>query len=173
MNNWPDYYKYRVNSTYQNYFEGKYKVMLDFVGEFETIREEGIGIGSISKYLLKKGVKTYGFDICPQMVSLCKENNPSLNVYVDDIFKPQKEKVDMVVTHGVLEHFNDEQILHIIDRYKSENQSSIHYVPIDGYKVPSFGDERLLSVNYWVKTFNPTWFINIKDEDLYLIFENE
>lgn len=170
MSIWSNFYQDRVNSTYQQYFEKKYGILLQMLNDCKSVREEGIGIGSVSKYLIKQGVKTSGFDLCPDMLELCRMNNPTIDCWVGDIFTQQSERVDMVVTHGVLEHFTDTDIKKILDRYKWENQSSVHYVPLNGYEKPSFGDERLLSWEHWVYKFNPTRYVVVDKKDLYLYF---
>lgn len=171
MSKWSRFYEQRVNSSYQNYFEKKYQPMLDFLKSFNVVREEGIGIGigSVSKFLIKENIQTSGFDLCPDMVMLCKKNNPTIDCYVGNIFK-RHEKVDIVVTHGVLEHFSDIDIKKILDRYQWDKQPSLHYVPLEGYITPSFGDERLLSWRNWVNKFNPTSYEVIDNKDLYLYF---
>ena len=169
MSKWSEFYMNRINSTYQDYFEKKYKPMLDILKCFKNVREEGIGIGSVSKFLLKQDINCSGFDLCPDMVELCKKNNPTLNCYVGDIFR-NHDRVDIVVTHGVLEHFSDIDIKKILDRYHWNHQPNIHYVPLNGYVVPSFGDERLLPWKHWVNTFKPTSYEVVDNKDLYLYF---
>lgn len=170
MSRWSEFYVNRINSTYQDYFEKKYGVMLEILSNCNTVREEGIGIGSVSKFLLKRDIDTSGFDLCPEMLKLCKDNNPNIKCQVGDIFTFNGDPVDMVVTHGVLEHFSDEDIQRILDRYKRVGQKSIHYVPLDGYVIPSFGDERLMSYQHWVDKFSPSDFVVNENKDLYLIF---
>jgi hypothetical protein len=63
-----------------------------------------------------------------------------------------------IFSHGVLEHFKDEQIKYIIRRQKQEAQRVIHYVPTNKYVKQSFGDERLMSAKEWIKRFSPTNF---------------
>ena len=70
MSHWSNFYASRINSTYQDYFEKKYGILLEIASVFTTVREEGIGIGSVSKYLLKKNIQTTGFDLCPDMLRL-------------------------------------------------------------------------------------------------------
>lgn len=171
MSRWSNFYGSRINSTYQNYFDKKYGELLEIVNVYNTVREEGIGIGSISKHLIKKGVNVTGFDLCPDMLRLCQLNNPELKLRKGNIFHSSNDKVDIVVTHGVLEHFSDTEITSILNRYKCDNQKSVHYVPLNGYKVPSFGDERLLPYQHWVEQFNPTDYFVKNNEDLILIFE--
>lgn len=171
MSRWSNFYGTRINSTYQDYFEKKYGELLEIVSSTTSVREEGVGIGSISKHLIKKGINVTGFDLCPDMLRLCQLNNPELILRRGDIFQSCEQRVDIVVTHGVLEHFTDPQIEAILNRYKLDGQKSVHYVPLNGYKVPSFGDERLLPYQHWVERFNPTDYFVKNNEDLILIFD--
>lgn len=161
MNDWNGFYKQRINSTYQEYFEARYKLFLEFIKmqNNNTIKELGCGIGSVSKALMKEGFNCSGFDICEKMVWLSNENTNTTNFYKGDIFDA-KVPVDVLgVSHGVLEHFSDEQIQLIC----SQNKNSIHYVPLDKYKTPSFGDERLLPYQHWIDLVNPREFILFND----------
>ena len=50
--NWIDFYKQRVNSSYQDYFNNRYEPFLDVVKKLSNhngIFELGCGIGSVSK----------------------------------------------------------------------------------------------------------------------------
>lgn len=153
MNKWHQFYKERVNSTYQAYFEKRYRPFLDFIAleNATSITEAGCGIASISKYFINYGVACNGYDKSLRMLELAQQNVPSRGFWQDDILKrKQSIKHDgLVITHGVLEHFSDKQIHKILKL----NPYSIHYVPLDLYETPSFGDERLLPVKYWVNEF--------------------
>lgn len=161
---WYDFYSQRVNSTYQDYFEKRYRGMLDFIRSFQPsgIIEAGCGIGSISKALIKSGLRCSGFDNDPQMVKLANKNVPSIIPLFEvlDIFKCGLNNTTLTITHGVLEHFDDGDII----LFKNRFPNSIHYVPLDKYHEPSFGDERLLSKDYWIDTFKPAYHFTINNE---------
>lgn len=150
---WYKFYEKRINSSYQEYFENRYFPFLQ-----ETLRlaygaeaiDAGCGIGSVSKYLSKYQVSVAGFDICPDMVELARRNVPNKMFFENDLTTFKSDR--LVVTHGVLEHFEDDIIHQILDN----NPNSIHYVPLEGYEAPSFGDERLLPKEFWLDTFKPT-----------------
>lgn len=179
---WFDFYMKRINSSYQEYFNRRYKPLLDIILEQKVfaVREEGIGIGSVAKALQALTVDEmyiYGFDQCNKMLELCQENNPWISVYRDDILREGKKlcstfypEPDLVVTHGVLEHFQDDQIQEILSRYRRKKIPNIHYVPTSGYEMPSFGDERLLEPDYWLSKFKPADHLLFNSEkDLLLI----
>lgn len=163
---WHKFYEKRVNSSYQEYFERRYQPFLDTVLTRAfgggVVIDAGCGIGSVSKYLNKRGIFTVGFDLCPDMVALACKNVPDSLFMVRDIKGFESDRT--VVTHGVLEHFDDATIKGILENCPD----SVHYVPLDGYKEPSFGDERLLPKEFWVDTFRPRfWETFNEDEDLY------
>jgi 2-polyprenyl-3-methyl-5-hydroxy-6-metoxy-1,4-benzoquinol methylase len=178
MNNWYEFYKKRINSPYQSYFEERYAPFLKILLSYKKIKEEGIGIGSVSKALVKKGIFCYGTDEDRKVLNLCSLNNPDVTTYQENILSQNKmyqKGTDCIVTHGVLEHFSDEMIKIILNYYKSNLRktvkASVHYVPLDKYSQPSFGDERLLPKEYWIDTFKPTAFFTFNDHhDLCLIF---
>jgi len=154
---WNKFYEERVNSTYQDYFEKKYKPFLDMVMEEQQLDvfEVGCGIGSVSKYLLKHNIECSGIDICPKTVELANINVNKDIFLVGDIFENFTIDCELAVTHGVLEHFNNKQIKHILNLYPY----SIHYVPLDKYHKPSYGDERLLSYQHWLDLVEPEKYV--------------
>lgn len=150
-NKWKDFYKDRVNSPYQTYFETKYKDFLDYILKHKEVVmvEAGCGIGSVSKFLHKHGKVVDGFDLCPEMVKLANINTGTNAFFQKDLFEYKSQF--LTITHGVLEHFDDDKIIEFTKLYPY----SINYVPLDKYITPSFGDERLLSSQYWIDLLQP------------------
>lgn len=179
--NWPDYYKFRVNSLYyEAYFAEKYGLFIDMIckrldeGDITTIIEEGCGIGSITKQLFPKfpNIKYKLRDKDVGMLVLAEKNlscyidrdlypkngallagsdNISFTVY--DIFNSNGIPVTpnaLTITHGVLEHFGDYSIELAIFNMNRYSRTQLHYVPLNGYNTPSFGDERLLPASHWI-----------------------
>ena len=163
-NNWREFYLSRVNSErYKKYFKDRYKVFLDIIlsQDANEIFEAGCGLGTVSLILKEKGIKFSGIDLCKDMAEMANINTNSNNFFQGDIFQNSTET--LTVTHGVLEHFEDECIINFLKLYPN----SIHYVPLDKYVTPSFGDERLLPYKYWIDLINPTqWELFNDDHDL-------
>lgn len=190
------------NKKYENTFRRKYDLFLGYIanrignslnkktGVWEIgIKEEGCGIGTVSK-LVGSFFAPYLFtfsDADPEMIKLCDTNN-SLHIpnsirdetkftfLVEDILSSGKTYTpnSFVVTHGVLEHFSTEDVRSIIEGYNGNDlvRGHIHYVPTDKYTTPSFGDERLCSVEEWVDIIKPTrHIVDNCGKDLYLITE--
>lgn len=171
--NWEEFYKKRINSSYQKYFEKKYLPFLEFIlkQEENIIFEAGCGIGSISKFLIKENKKCFGIDLDKKMVNLAN-HNVGKNIFYQDNLITNKQGISndtLSITHGVLEHFSDEKIIKSLKSLPN----SIHYVPLDKYKIPSFGDERLLSKEYWIElTKTKEWFTFNNGYDLCFKIEN-
>lgn len=164
------------------------------------LKEEGCGIGTISlaisdtedKLIGSLGLKNSSdtkevskvilSDINTSMLKLCYKNtNPIFSgSYLGQVpFFYTKENIcepkffesrTLVVTHGVLEHFSDENIIKIISTYNDDNVLfQAHYVPTDKYEKQSFGDERLLPVETWITLVNPDYYIlDNEGTDLYM-----
>lgn len=164
MSQWSDYYKSRVGETYPEYVIQRYDAFLKEIFEGNSVREEGCGIGSVSKALMMMGFtgKISCFDIDEDQVNLARINLCSSKPYIGNIFD-NHGKVDLIFSHGVLEHFQDDQIKQIINRQKSEAKKVVHYIPSNKYLNPSFGDERLLSKEYWKEVFKPKQIIEFNE----------
>lgn len=164
---WQEFYKKRVNSTYQAYFNDKYSPMIDMILDTDAthVIDAGCGIGSVTKAIM--GHKdTSGFDKCTYMVGLANNNVPNASsaFRMGDILTETDSR--LTVTHGVLEHFQDDRIERILANFPN----SIHYVPLDKYLTPSFGDERLLSAKHWIALAKPKRY-QLFNNDHDLVFQ--
>ena len=174
MSIWSKFYENRVGNGYFSYacvrYEKFIKSILD-VGA-KSFREEGCGIGTISKAVMnvvgENNVQLFDYD--KDQVELSKKNLNISYVKQGNIFE-NNGKVDCIFSHGVIEHFSDAQIFDILNRQKDEAKYVIHYVPTNGYLTPSFGDERLMPVDWWIKNFKPTQYFTFNEnKDLVLIW---
>lgn len=157
MCKWSDFYKVRDFDRYDIHFRKKYGKFIDFAEKQaykgdNHVYELGCGIGSLSRVLRGKGIACNGIDISSDMVSLANANVGENLFSVGDI----KEEFwgGFGASHGVLEHFSDFDILQVLKM----NPWSLHYVPLDKYEKPSFGDERLLPYQYWVDLVEPEYY---------------
>ena len=171
---WCDFYSERVGDGYHQYFKRKYSTFLNYIEGYcsrnsTKFIDAGCGIGSITKSIYD-AYFGYAFDISEDMVRLAMENNIFHSDFrVIDIFNwyPDINEEYLLVTHGVLEHFTDNQIKDIIHK----PTPSVHYVPLNKYIIPSFGDERLLPYEYWIDNFKPDmWTIFNNNYDLMIGF---
>lgn len=209
---WSEYYKDRVcNRDYDKAFIQKYnRFIMEIILKIKSfaepgitsivLKEEGCGIGTVSKCISKVEplfLKLIGMsepesydeigkvvftDINSDMLDLCRlntrmlsmgsylANKPSFYARENILLPKYYEPNTVVVTHGVLEHFQDTDIQQIVQTYDNENVLfQAHYVPTSKYEAPSYGDERLMSVESWIQLVQPDYYI-VDNEglDLYM-----
>lgn len=166
MQSWYDFYKNRMNERYLKHLTRKYGFLVNSVAEtgYENYVEIGCGAGNITRLVreLQGSEANYILvDKCPKMLSLSLENNQHYNcsfkildvrskhtngfLYTDGF----NDNETLVHSHGLLEHFSNDDILDIVSTADSISKEQFHYVPSDKYDEPSFGDERLMSPKQW------------------------
>jgi SAM-dependent methyltransferase len=168
---WPEFYKGRDNAKYQAYCEERYKPFLALIAarmsmfhpEEASSLEIGCGIGTISAIIgsafprstlvladanltmLERAAKRLAELGMHERVAMFE-----LDLTASDA-KPSWEP-SVVHSHGLLEHFSDEQAAAIVDRHRDHYQ--VHYIP-GLYESQSYGDERLLPLEHWRKVLRP------------------
>lgn len=180
MKSWYEFYNQKCNVKYYNYVHDKYNPFISKIIEEmhprAKIAEFGCGMGNITKALMyvNQHANYTLIDNSNEMLDLAEQNLDTLNLNIEcwDILTPYPERFDLIHSHGVLEHFSDDEIKQIIENQLSICNKLIHYVPSSKYNYQSYGDERLLSKSYWRKNFKPTNIIEFNDGyDLILIWE--
>lgn len=184
MSKWSEYYHGRAGDSYPDYCLTKYSALFEaLAGMIDSgmtnLREEGCGIASISKALcwIRPEITIEARDICKDQLSLAAQNVaelPQITLRKDSILSRHSmdSRTDVIYSHGVLEHFDDQQINYILYRQRSQAKRVVHYVPTNQYDSPSFGCERLMPASWWVDRWEPDWVIEQNDgRDLVLIWE--
>lgn len=185
---WEEFYKPRMNESYQAYFRQRYspflKCIVSYVKGPSLLMEVGCGTGNVTAELHRAIPRNENFytvhDRCPKMLRLAKKNikyGPTF-FYKNDIVERITCPIyfggvpKIVHGHGVLEHLTDDQIRSTLAKQLKLGKVVIHYVPSNKYETPSFGDERLMSAEEWQRICNPTKIIPFNDGyDLILIWE--
>lgn len=184
MSEWAEFYAGRMGSRYKQHVRQKYAPFLQCItlagesvarrGHRPVFREEGCGIGTVTA-VLRSDVPYRAdyrmFDNDSEQVQRAIQNT-GLFCDESDILLPQPERVDVVHSHGVLEHFSDSSIRRILERQLCETQHAVvHYVPSSKYSTPSFGDERLMTLWEWRRIAKPTHSFDFNDgHDLCLLW---
>jgi len=178
MTPWIDIYKDRLNNSYYDYFCKQYSPFLETIFKYQTpvVFELGCGMGNSTRFLNEQFNTSQHFchDICPEMLALAMKNIESTNVFYRNIDIRKVRNFDnpksLIHSHGVLEHFSDKDIYNILENFNGDIQ--VHYVPSDKWIIPSRGDERLLSKEYWDSKFCPSEIIEFNEgKDLILIWK--
>jgi trans-aconitate methyltransferase len=179
---WDDYYKNKINGKYLAYAKRRYAPFIKEICSLDSssFREEGCGIATISRAILdtKPDSIIHLSDIKEEMISLSKKhvNGYNINSFqtVDIRDNVGIDKVGCIFSHGVLEHFSDEDILKILNRQKNSADTVVYYVPTNKYSKGSFGDERLLAPERWERLTKPEKMFLFNDGyDLCLIYKKD
>ena len=184
MKTWKEIYSDRLNDRYRNHISSKYSKFIEMIQDSSSkFAEFGCGAGFISRAILSNNPdsKNVCLDICQDMLDLTKQNLNGFDNFIclqHDILEPfnQLDLKDYTIhSHGVLEHFNDQEIKTIISNQKqTSNKRSFHYVPGHKYQKPSRGDERLLTKDQWFDICQPNEIIEFNDGyDYILVFNGE
>lgn len=167
---WHNFYKNRIGESYTYYISKQYSPFIEEIKKRinpqSKVLEMGCGIGSVTKILSDLiNASYYISDISQEMISLSILNlkGRTFNHLRWNIKKEFKEKVAIIHSHGVLEHFNDRDIKQIITNQLKCCKNLLHYVPSNKYNYKSFGDERLLSKNKWKELVRPKEIIEFNN----------
>lgn len=181
MSAWKTFYAGREGHEYREYVKKRYAPFIDAISSRIRLRdlvlELGTGTGTISSLLAGEtwdNVRCCATDVDPEMVKVAKDRFKGLGldvcVYEEDAIVGARTKADVVHSHGMLEHFSDDDIRKIIDNYRHA-RVQVHYVP-GLYDEPTFGDERLLPVQAWWDIAEPDQIITFNEGlDYALVFE--
>jgi SAM-dependent methyltransferase len=183
MSPWATFYEGREGTSYLDYVKQRYAPYVEAIrnrlDEDDLVLELGTGTGTITKAIVDRlGVdascmRFAATDIDPEMVDIakCRLNADDVSVYREDAIGTMfPTRGDIVHSHGMLEHFDDATIRLVIDNYRHA-RAQVHYVP-GLYAAPTFGDERLMSVDAWWKICKPSQIITFNDGlDYALVFE--
>jgi tRNA G46 methylase TrmB len=180
---WTGFYQGRDPAAYQSYCGERYKPFLALVGarlgmadpDEQVSFELGIGAGTITAILAEVYPRAgfVGVDVNEGMLDMAIQRIKTENLILlhqDARAKPTNPnfRPTVVHSHGLLEHFSDADARTIVDHYRDHYQ--VHYIP-GLYPEPSYGDERLLPLDHWVKALRPSRAYRFNDGlDYALVF---
>lgn len=127
----------------------------------KKIMELGAGTGVLALYISSlSNNKVDALDKDHDMISLSKRyflskfENSNINYLCDDIRNINvKEKYDVCYSIGILEHYNDDEIIELINKQISISEYVIFGIPTKYFDEDKkmYGNERYLSLQYWRK----------------------
>ena len=166
-NKWNYLYSQYIQAEYRSwdkYFSEKMKLkkrFLDLVIKYSVnhkpVIECGAGTGKFSAYLASLGLNVYAVDLEPAMVEQAKQLSKKLSptnavkVFEGDISRIPFGDKSFSVAHssGVLEHFEDDEIIRLINEQMRVADNIVFSVPSRYFEKKMSGDERFLSRNEW------------------------
>jgi len=152
---WVPYFK-KIRLYSQICFLSEYlrKVIVSTKAEGKIL-EVGSGSGFALIVLKDYGFDVVALDIDKDVVRNMKSTQSRFNVFFPivraDMFNlPFKSKsFDTVFSQGVMEHFDDEDIVNGLIEQKRIANTLIMDVPTNIMEKPAYGDERLLPASHW------------------------
>lgn len=142
----------------------------------ESFLEYGCGTGYTAIAIANKGGKVIGIDNDPRVIELAISNKHKhfINMlggvfHVAENFKDGDtlvfgandevnaiEKIDVVYSQGLLEHFRDGGIISLIEKQlKIAKKAVVFSVPSGKYPYQDMGDERLMNIEQWESILEP------------------
>lgn len=127
----------------------------------KKIMELGAGTGVLALYISSlSNNRVDALDKDYDMISLSKKyflskfENSNINYICDDIRNIKvKEKYDVCYSIGILEHYDDDEIIELINKQTSISEYVIFGIPTKYFDEDKkmYGNERYLSLQYWRK----------------------
>lgn len=85
----------------------------------KDVLDVGCGAGQITDYLTQKGFNVIGLDFSQELLKIAKQNFPNSKFMLADICDYEQEtKVDGIITKDTLFHLPDEDLIHVLQKFK-------------------------------------------------------
>ncbi len=174
MKKWSAIYSKRIKEQggakeYLNYKIKEKRVfvnkIISYCKPYKNILEVGCGTGVVSTYLANKGFDVTSLDKDQEMLKIAKEISMNYSKRPHFIKKDinklnyPRNHFGVVFSHGVLEHFNDSQIIYLLKEQLKICHTLIFSIPtnyLDEGKDRYFGNERFLSFRKWNSLISAT-----------------
>lgn len=166
---WYELYKIDIDefSSPDKYIEYKLKYKKKFIkkiikyAENKKVIELGCGTGIVAGYLQNLGLDVMALDLSPSVLKYAQEIAENSNIikpckYVEgNILNLQFKKncFDVSYSNGVLEHFNDEDIIKILKQQLEISRYVVFGIPSTYFNMNEkmLGNERGLTIKEWEK----------------------
>lgn len=174
MTDWIKYFENSNRTLFKQCIANKrlIELILDNTPAKGRILEAGCGTALLSVLLADLGFFVTAMDYTKEIVdyakSKCRLNSVHLDFVRGDIFDLSSffrpKEFDTVCHSGVLEHFSDEQIIKSLLEHRKVSKRVIFNIPNNRSKITpeSFGDERLMSNEKWVKLIREAGYKSVK-----------
>lgn len=169
---WYDVYldEIKLKKNAKNYIEDKIKhkqIFIKMLKKYSDIGdkkliEAGCGTGIISSYMASMGYNVIGVDIDKKILELSNNlaqeyfgKKENINFVEKSIFSLdyKYKQFDVCFSNGVLEHFDDDDIINSLKQQLYISKYVIVGIPTQFFNQDEalYGDERFLPLSYWRK----------------------
>jgi len=132
--NWNEFWQANNSSQFTKKSRSKTRIihrLEPLIKPQMTVLDAGCGSGFFSNYFIRRGCRVYALDyskdaliIAEKLTGLKAEAYLNLNLLDAGLGAEYKNKFDIIFSDGLLEHFNKEQQLQIIENFKEMKKSS-------------------------------------------------
>lgn len=165
MSKWSKLYEEEIKSSnVYDYIQEKLRTkgtIIKLIKKYATngnVMEVGSGTGILALQMASLGNKVIALDSDADMIALSKKyflnefNGVNITYVNKDIrdYK-SKEKIDVIYSIGILEHYNDDEIIELLNKQLELSKYVIFGIPTKYFdpKKKMYGNERYLSIKYW------------------------
>lgn len=165
MSKWSKLYEDEIKETdVRSYIEEKLrtkKTIINLINKYaknKRVMEVGSGTGILSLKIATMGNEVIALDSDKDMISLSKkyflnEFKDANITYVNKDIREYKsrEKIDVIYSIGILEHYSDEEIIDLLNKQLKLADYVIFGIPTKYFdpKKKMYGNERYLNIRYW------------------------
>lgn len=168
MSKWSEYYNKEIenlggNSLFIKHKKKEKKELIKRIKKYtnNTCLEAGCGTGAISTSMALEGYKVTSIDSDKEMIKIAEKISSGFkkkpNFVIENI-NNLNYNVDVVFNHGVMEHFNNKEIIKLINVFLLSAKTFVFSVPssILSEDDKIYGDERFLNKKQWKKIIAQT-----------------
>lgn len=165
MSKWSKLYEEEIKSSnVYDYIQEKLRTkgtIIKLIKKYAAngkVMEVGSGTGILALKLASLGNKVIALDSDADMIALSKkyffDEFKGVNItYVNKDIRDYrvKEKIDVIYSIGILEHYNDDEIIELLNKQLELSKYVIFGIPTKYFdlKKKMYGNERYLSIKYW------------------------
>lgn len=174
MSEWVKYFESTDRNIFNQCRNSKrlIELIIENTPKGARILEAGCGTALLSLILADHGFKVTALDLTEEILDYARTkvclNHIQLNFVRGDILKLsclfKKRNFDIVCHSGVMEHFNDSDIIKSLSEQRIVSKRVIFNIPNNRNQLTPqhFGDERFLSNKKWVRLIREAGFSNVK-----------
>ena len=151
--NWYEFYKDKIG---ESWYYGEITVRqpeIKAVSEFKSVLGVGSGRCIVEDYL-SKVMFAVASDLSRKLLVAAKSRHGNLQHYVccDAFYLPFRDKAfDCVYSQGFMEHFDDAEVVLIVDEMVRVGETVLFFIPLPAYRNPSLGVEHRRTLDAWTK----------------------